>query len=75
MAAELSELEADYTHTPPEGRAPAVCYRISAADTTPESWVLERITGEGSHPEQLILFDTWAEAKTVLDGFVLRKAP
>ncbi len=37
MAAELSELEAGYTHTPAEGRAPAVSYRISAADTTPKA--------------------------------------
>jgi len=52
-----------------------ITYRISAADTSPQSWVLERITQEGSHPEQLILFETQAEAQDVLDGFGLRNAP
>ncbi len=75
MAAELSDMEAYYAHTPNEGAPPPVTYRISAADTTPQSWVLERITHESSTPEQLILFDTQAEAQDVLDGFVLRKAP
>jgi hypothetical protein len=75
MAADLSDMTADCVQTPNGGPAPMITYRISAADTSPQSWVLERITQEGSHPEQLILFETQAEAQDVLDGFGLRNAP
>jgi len=75
MAAELSDMEAHNAQTPAEGKPPPITYRITAADTTPQSWVLERITHESGAPEQLILFDTQAEAQDVLNGFVSRKAP
>jgi hypothetical protein len=65
----------EMSSAPNEASTPVISYRISSVDTTPESWVLERITNESSHPEQLILFETRAEAQAVLAAFSLRIAP
>jgi len=49
-------------------------YWISPCGTDPECWILERAAARGAKPDQLLLFDSKADADVMLGHFVSREA-
>jgi hypothetical protein len=66
---EQSQVHSDLTHPVFNRSATNTGYLITPCGTEPESWVLERVRDNGNETEQLILFDSWAEASGVLNLF------